>query len=224
MKAMVQLTLRVALWGVWISSAATSFAAVVTIDENTTIDASSSISGSSIEVINGPGGAAAVEILSGGVVQGFYGRQDSHIILDGGHVTSLSSLSDHATYVQRNGRMGCDTFACLVSDYDAELIAEDSSTLHFYGGEFAGIVRLKDMSMAHFYGENLELKVFDPGFAYVEGSYADGSTVGVAFHFRPDIASQIVLHNVPEPGAIAGLVVLTFSVGGCWHRRRAVRG
>lgn len=218
---MVQLTMLVALWGVLISRVASSFAAIVTIDEDTVIDAGSPISGSSIEVINGPGGAAAVDILNGGVVQGFYGRQDSQIILDGGHVTSPSSISDRATYAQRNGRMGCDTFACLVSDYDAQLTAEDSSTLHFYGGEFAGIVRLRDMSMAHFYGKNLELKVFDPGFAYVEGRYADGSTVGVAFHYRPDLASQIVLHNVPEPGTIAGLAALTYSVACCWQRRRA---
>jgi hypothetical protein len=217
---MVQKLFRTALFCILTSIAADSFAAIVIINQDTTIDAGSPISGSGIEVIDGPGGAVSVDILSGGVVQGFHGRQDSQIILDGGNVTYLSSLSDRATFVQRSGRLGCDIFACQVSDYDAELIASDSSTLHFYGGEFNGIVRLQDMSAAHFYGENLELKVFDPSFAFVEGSYMDGTLVGVAFHFRPDIESQIVLHNVPEPGAIAGFTMLAFSIASFRYRRR----
>jgi hypothetical protein len=217
---MMRRIIPLTLFGFLIFSVTPAIAAVVTIDEDTTIDASNPISGSGIEVINGSSGATIVDILSGGIVQGFHGRQGSQIILNGGNVSFLSSLSDNSTFVLRDGQFGCDIPVCQVSDYDAELTASDSSTLRFFGGVFDGIVRLNDMSFAHFYGHNLELIVFDQSFAAVEGTYLDGTPVQVAFHFRPDINSHIVLHNVPEPGSIAGVATLLCCLICFWRRRR----
>lgn len=220
---MMRRIIPLTLFGCLISSITPTFAAVVTIDEDTTIVAGSPISGSGIEVINGSGGTTIVDILSGGIVQGFHGRQDSQIILNGGSVTFLSSLSDNATFVLRDGRVGCDMFVCQVSDYDALFTASNSSTLRFYGGVIDGIVRLKEVSTAHFYGQDLELILFNQSFAAVEGTYLDGTRVQVAFHFRPDIESRIVLHNVPEPGPIVGIVSLSCFLTGFRRRNRHLR-
>lgn len=193
-------------------------AAAVTLDQDTVIDASSPISGSGIKVIDGTGGPASVSITSGGSVVGFEGRDNSTISLDGGRVTYLSSLHDNASFVMNRGVLGCLEQVCHVIDYDADLTANDSSTLHFFGGAVPGVIRLFDSSVAHIYGENLVL--FELGFIYVKGSYRNGDPIFLAFHPRPDIRERVILHNVPEPAAASICIVLTGVLFGLRQVRR----
>lgn len=202
--------LRITICGlIGLTATAGALAADVTIDEDTTIDAGSSISGSSIEVIDGADGSTRVDIVTGGIVAGFGGRDSSTIALDGGTVTYLSSLEDNATFIMRVGTIECSEPICSVIDYSTLFQANDSSSLHFYGGMLDGI-ELNDSSVAHVYGKNLSLVIVDQIAAYVEGTYSNGEPVNVSFHFRPDIASRVVLHAVPEPcGSTALLTAIS---------------
>jgi hypothetical protein len=182
-------------------------AATVVLDHDTTIDAGSSFAGAHIQVIDGIGGPTHVHITNGGAVAGFDGHGNSEINLNGGSITFLSSLQDNAKFTMYSGQVGCTEAVCLVSDYDALFVAGDSSQLYLYGGSIGGI-RLDDSAVAHFFGEDLKLNVFDQQFAFVEGTYLNGDPVSVGFHFRPDIAEHIILNNVPEPSLATGLVAL----------------
>jgi hypothetical protein len=181
----------------------------VIIDGDTTIDSASPISGSPIQVVDGADGPTNVTITIGGMVAGFDALDNSQVILDGGAVSFLSSLQNNVKFVIRNGQLGCLEPVCQVIDYDSLLHADDFSTLHFFGGTVDGVLRLNDSSVAHFYGQNLALALFDDQFAIVNGQYVTGAPVEVTFHFRPDIATHIVLHNIPEPGAFLGFLALT---------------
>jgi hypothetical protein len=183
-------------------------AATVVINEDTTIDAASTMSGSHVQVVDGPDGQTNVSIVNGGSVAGFDGREHSEIILDGGIVTYLSSLEGSATFVMKSGQIGCSEQVCQLIRYDALLRADDFSTLHFFGGNIGGILRLNDSSVAHFYGRNLLLTVFNQSFASVEGVYGNGDPLQATFRFRPDIDTHVILHNVPEPVAAPALVGL----------------
>ncbi len=199
----------VLLAAMFCSSSTVIQAAAVVIDHDTTIDAVSPISGSSIQVIDGPDGPTSVGIVSGGTVAGFDGQENSTITLDGGAITFLSSLQDNATFIMRSGQFACTELVCSVIDYSTFFRAYDSSTLHFFGGMLDGI-ELNDSSVAHVYGKDLSLVIFDQIAAYVEGTYINGDPVNVSFKFRPDIDTHVILHNIPEPSEALAIIALAY--------------
>lgn len=205
-------------------SSSSAMAADVTIDQNTTIDAGSSISSFGIRVIDGPDGPTSVGIVSGGTIAGFNGEENSVITLDGGTVTYLSLIQDNATFVLKDGELECTELICSLIDYSSLLRAYDSSTLHFFGGGTLDGIELNDSSVAHVYGQALSLVTVDHIGVYVEGSYANGEPVDLSFHFRTDIAERVILHNIPEPGAALAILAIAWALlKGAVSRGRSAR-
>lgn len=125
----------------------------VTITENMNIGSGSYFNGEIIDVENGVNGPTTVEIVAGGSVKGFDLFGSSEIILDGGAITFLSRLDDSSKFIFRGGTFGCLDSTCQVIDYDALLTAQDSSELHFFGGSFDDVIRLRDDARHIFTGE-----------------------------------------------------------------------
>ena len=188
-----------------------SRAALITVD--TVIGPDSPHNGTGIEVADGIDGPTTVEIIEGATVRGLQGRENSHVVLDSGPITSISDLHGISFLSQisgtsrldvRSGLFACFAAGCDTLDYSAVLEMNDSSELHLHGGYFSGPIDVRDTSTVFVYGRQLEADVSStPGYVpqrvIVTGEYLSGEPVTVTANVYP--YANIVLVEIPEPAS-----------------------
>ena len=74
--------------------------------------------------------------------------------------------------------------------------------MHIFGGQVYGAVRVGGNGQAHFYGYGLELT----DGLLLTGTLADGNEIEIQTEVYGN--GQILLHEVPEPSVVVGLVSL----------------
>jgi len=168
-----------------------------------TIDGTNPFNGSEITVSDGSEGPTTVRIVQGGGVAGFDLRESSHLILDGGDVTFLSSLTDNSMFTIFSGSLSCSEPICQLIDYNTLINASGNSAIVLKGGFSGGEFGLSDNSTLTVFGTNLTM--FDPDSNNeftVQGTLLDGSELLTRVS-TAQAAGQIILIEVPEPtGAI----------------------
>lgn len=190
---------QLAAIGIFLVFVPISSAQTVTLDEDTVIDANSSASGNRIEVIDGPGGpqASASSQAAWRLVSLAVTIAESFLI--GGTVMGGGRLEDNASFIMKGGNFTSD------SGVFAILLAKDSSELHFFGGlGLQGPFELSDSSVAHIYGQNLELVLNPPGLVpYVTGTFPNGDQAQVYFDWlgrtSPSISCCTMFQSRMQP-------------------------
>ena len=185
--------------------ALTGFADSVTSDQ--VIDGASALNGNQITVSDGIEGPTTVHLVSGGQVAGFNLLESSHLIVDGGTVTYLSSLEDESTLTIYAGSFGCSETICQAIDYNSFINASGNSSIEIRGGQGIPTFSLQDNSSLTIFGSGLSAT--DPALNNdftVAGTFPDGTSFSTRVS-ASNGASQILLIEVPEPTSFTLLVV-----------------
>lgn len=177
-----------------------SHAATIVIDQDTVIDASNSFPNDRIEIVDGSSPPTHVDLIGGGEVRGFAVTNNSTLDINGGSSTFWGEVQDNAKLIMRSGSIECTTLMCSVIDLISIVDVEDNGSLHVYGGTIVGPIALEPSATAHFYGRDLTLSIFPEG-GIVEGKLASGEPAYFSL-FTQAAASQIFLHQVPEPRSV----------------------
>lgn len=204
--------------------------AQITIDQDTTIDASSSFPEPPpgdpelfVDISEGSAGPPTVQIKDGGVIGGFVTVGDeSHLVMRGGEIQALTRVVDKGTLSLSGGRIAPLIRFYVATDVIGVLELEDTSILNIQGGDVFGTIIQHDASTINVFGYGFQVEGELPtsmeniSAVRINGFYADGSPLSIDIA-RLSSDAKVFLHNVPEPSVC---VVVSWAIFGfIWHKR-----
>lgn len=135
-------------------------------------------------------------VMNGGFTETIVGHDVSEVIIRGGSFTSGVLFEDKSQAMILGG------------DFIDNIMVTGDSILTWRGGQLAAgeILNVEGSGVAHLYGHDLKFVVDDEDGPMIVGTWADGTGAGGRYIIRDQ--GQIILHEVPEPGAW-GLAVIS---------------
>jgi hypothetical protein len=205
------------------SQVTASDAATVTIDENLTIDASSSFpdpglhsDGLLVQIVDGQSGPSVVSIVDGGLIGGSVNvRGASELYMSGGRIDAHTLIADSSTLTLAGGSISCRAAHCAADDVAYVVHVKDNGTLNFQGGAIGTDVRLDDSAVANVFGHSfvvegdLPAATGSPTGVRVQGIYGNGTPFDITF-IRDVGSAQVFLHAVPETASNVLVLFIAF--------------
>lgn len=205
-------------------------AAIVTIEQDITIDESNSypdpgfgVESLLVEIIDGPTVPTRVHLADGGVIGGaVHVLGNSHLLITGGRVEARTVVSEYATLTIAGGSIQCTAAQCATDDTAYVLNVEENGTINIRGGEIGTNTLLEDSAVANIFARSFSVDgelpsaSVNPSGVRIQGTYADGHPFDLTI--IRDIATALVfIHTVPEPTNVTLGYGLLLAISWVWR-------